>query len=75
LHQTIEHFNSQGLREPLVIPRLTPLLNVVGYILALTIHDDIFATELKDIEQVYRIDIPQHANDIKLEVKISSWTC
>ena len=46
-----------------------PVLDVLGYLLALAIYDDIFATELKDVEQVYRIEVQPHMNNIELEVK------
>jgi len=41
---------------------MTPhqLFDVLAYLLALAIHDDVFATGLRDIEQVYRIEIPPH---------------
>jgi hypothetical protein len=61
------------------LPRLLPRPSVVvleathpippQYLLALTIHDDIFATRLKDVEEVYRTEIPPHINDVKFEMK------
>jgi hypothetical protein len=41
----------------------------LGYLLALAIYDNVFATGLRDVEEVYRIEIPPHVNDVKLEVK------
>jgi hypothetical protein len=45
------------------------LFDVLGYLLALTIHDGIFATRLKDVEEVYRTEIPPHINDVEFEMK------
>jgi hypothetical protein len=35
----------------------------------LAIHDDVFATGLRVIEEMYRIGIPQHMNVVRLEMK------
>jgi hypothetical protein len=52
---------SQGLRKSFVIQHDPhQLFDVLEYLLALAIHDDVFATGLRDIEQVYRIEIPPH---------------
>jgi hypothetical protein len=45
-----------------------PLFDILGHLLALAIHDDIFIAELKDTEYVYRLEIPR-VNDIELPVK------
>jgi hypothetical protein len=64
------HADSQGFRKSSVIQHdSNPLFDILGFLLALAIHDDIFATGLRDIEQVCRIEIPAHMNDVKLEVK------
>lgn len=42
---------------------------MLGYLLALAIRDDIFATGVTDVEQVLRLEIPPHTNDVGLEVK------
>lgn len=65
-----EHSGSQGLRESFVI-RHDPnqLFGILGYHFALAIHDNIFATEFRDVEEVSRIEIPPHMNDVKFKVK------
>lgn len=66
----LEHSDSQGIRKSFVIrDDPNPLFDNLGYLLARAIHDDVFATELRDIEEVYRIGIPPHMNDVKLELK------
>ena len=47
---------SQGLRKSFVIQHDPhQLFDVLGYLLALAIHDDVFATGLKDVKQVRHI--------------------
>ena len=65
-----EHSDSRGLRKSFVIQHdPNPLFDVLGYLLTLAIHDDVFAMELRDIEEVYQIEIPPHMKDVKLGVK------
>lgn len=65
-----ENSDLQGIRKSFVIQHdPNPLFDVLGYLFALAIHDDVFATGLRDIEEVYRIEIPLHMDDIKLEIK------
>jgi hypothetical protein len=64
------HSDSQGFRKSFVIQHdSNQLFDILGYPLALAIHDDVFATGLRDIEEVYRIDIPPHMKVVKLEMK------
>jgi hypothetical protein len=66
----LEHSDSHGIRKSFVIQHdPNPLFDILGYLLTRAIHDDVFATGLRDIEEVYRIGIPPHMNDIKLELK------
>jgi|ERR1700722_1003264 hypothetical protein len=46
-----------------------PLFDILGYLFALAIHDDVFATGVADIDEVYWLEIPPHRNDVKLEVE------
>jgi hypothetical protein len=65
-----KHSGSQDLRKSFII-RNDPnqLFNILGYLLALAIHDNIFATEFRGVEEAYRIEIPPHMNDVKFRVK------
>ena len=64
-----EIFDSQGIRKSFVIQHdPNQLFDILGYLLALAIHDDVFATGLRGIEEVYRIDIPPHMNGCQINV-------
>lgn len=46
-----------------------PIFDLLGHLLALAIHDDIFAPHFRDFENIYRATIPAHKKGMQLKIK------
>jgi len=46
-----------------------PLLDLVGHLFAMAIHDDIFVSEFQTIEQIYWAKIPSHKEGMEVKIK------
>lgn len=46
-----------------------PLLDLVGHLFAMAIHDDIFAPEFREIEDIYWAKIPSHKVGMQVKIK------
>lgn len=46
-----------------------PLFDLLGQLLAMPMHDDVFVADIKDIEQIYLAEIPYHGRGLQLKIK------
>jgi hypothetical protein len=46
-----------------------PLFDLLGQLLAMAIHDNVFVADVSDIEKIYRAKIPDHKRGMQLKIR------